>query len=70
MTKHKYNQGDVIQFQRSRDRKPQLFVITEVYTNSRDAMYYRTVWIEKGEKETYYIGTLDDSMHVTLVARG
>jgi hypothetical protein len=70
MKKPQYNQGDLLQFQRSRDRKPQLFVITEVYTNSRGAMYYKTVWVEKGEKDIYDIGDLDDSMHVTLIARG
>ena len=70
MKKPQYNQGDLLQFQRSRDRKPQLFVITEVYTNSRGAMYYKAIWVAKGEKEVYDIGDLDDSMHVTLIARG
>ena len=69
MRKPQYNQGDLLQFQRSRDRKPQLFVITEVFTNSLAAMYYKTIWVAKGEKEVYDIGDLDDSRHVTLVAR-
>ena len=73
--KHQYNQGDLLQFQRSRDRKPQLFVITDVFTNGRHERgnvntYYKTIWIDKGEKEAYQINTLDDSTHVTLVARG
>ena len=70
MKKPKYNQGDLLQFQRSRDRKPQLFVITEVFTKpALDAMYYNAVWINKGEKEVYSIGTLDNSNFVSLVAR-
>jgi len=69
MEKPLYNQGDLLQFQRSRDRKPQLFVITEVYTNSRYP-YYKAIWVAKGEKEVYDIGDLDDSQHVTLIARG
>ena len=76
MKKPQYNQGDLLQFQRSRDRKPQLFVITKVFTKSRDArtssfdaMYYNAVWIKKGEKEVYSIGTLDNSNFVSLVAR-
>jgi hypothetical protein len=76
MKKHQYNQGDLLQFQRSRDRKPQLFVITDVFTkprdartSSHDAMCYKAVWVAKGEKEVYDIGDLDDSRHVTLVAR-
>jgi len=71
MKKPQYNQGDLLQFQRSRDRKPQLFVITKVFTKpALNAMYYNAVWIKKGEKEVYSIGTLDDSQHVTLIARG
>ena len=78
MEKPQYNQGDLLQFQRSRDRKPQLFVITEVYTiwsdrstiPAGDNTYYKAVWMAKGEKEVYGIGDLDDSQHVTLVARG
>ena len=74
MTKPQYNQGDLLQFQRSRDRKPQLFVITEVYTigypDSNTYSHYKAVWVAKGEKEVYGISDLDDSRHVTLVARG
>jgi len=72
MTKPQYNQGDLLQFQRSRDRKPQLFVITEVYTIGYpdSNTYYKATWVAKGEKEVYGIGDLDDSQHVTLVARG
>ena len=72
MTKPQYNQGDLLQFQRSRDRKPQLFVITEVYTIGYPARptHYKAVWVAKGEKEVYGISDLDDSRHVTLVARG
>jgi len=72
MTKPQYNQGDLLQFQRSRDRKPQLFVITEVYTIGYpdSNTYYKAVWVAKGEKEVYGISDLDDSRHVTLVARG
>ena len=70
MEKPLYNQGDLLQFQRSRDTEPQLFVITEVYTNYLDVTYYTTAWIAEGEKEVYDINTLDDSVHITLLARG
>ena len=70
MKKPQYTQGDLLQFQRSRDRKPQLFVITKDFTKpALDAMYYNAVWIKKGEKEVYSIGTLDNSNFVSLVAR-
>jgi hypothetical protein len=83
MRKIKYNQGDLMQFQRTFDggdfRFGQLFVITEVYTKGGprgDTPYYNTTWLMKGDNETfkcfrkevYDIGILDDDSRVKLIA--
>ena len=72
MEKPQYNQGDLLQFQRSRHGPTHLLVITKVYTIGYpdSNTYYKAVWVAKGEKEVYGISDLDDSRHVTLVARG
>ena len=76
MRKHKYNQGDLIQFQRTvgiGPFTPHLLVITKVFTTGRGKYadnYYTFTWVEDGSKNTYQINTLDDDLNFKLVARG
>ena len=69
MIKHKYNQGDLVQYQRINWAPRHLFVITDVFEED-DETYYKTLWIEGGEKRANNIKDLDNDEFVTLVARG
>ena len=77
MEKPLYNQGDLLYYRRYGTRssghpvrfKTHLLVITKVFAVAED-LYYRIRWARTGEKETYHIGSLDDSEYFTLMARG
>ena len=69
MTKHQYNQGDLLQYQRINWAPRHLFVITDVFEED-DETYYKTMWIEGGEKRANNIKDLDNDEFITLVARG
>ena len=86
MTKHKYNQGDLVQYKATPDsRESQLILITDVFTKERmashpdashmrsadpETLYYNTLWLGTKVKRVYAIQGLDDNGHITLVARG
>ncbi len=75
MTKHKYNQGDMLRYSRklSRYDTAQLLVITKVFTTGRgkfEDTYYTFTWCDDGSKNTYQINTLDDDLSFKLLARG
>jgi len=69
MTKHKYNQGDLLRYHWSKAEAAQLFVIIRVFSES-----YEVLWPagtdQKPPIKSYYFSTLDDSDDITLVARG
>ena len=69
MIKHKYNQGDLVQYQRINWAPRHLFVITDVFEED-DETFYKTLWIEGGEKRANNIKDLDNDEFVTLVVRG
>ena len=69
MTKPQYNQGDLIRYAIGSGGSPHLLVITKVFAVA-EYLYYRIRWARTGEKETYHIGSLDDSKYFTLMARG
>ena len=68
MTKHKYNQGDMLRYDWSGNDAAQLLVITRVFSESYEVLWPGT----DGKKpiKSYYFSTLDDSDDITLVARG
>jgi len=68
MTKHKYNQGDMLRYHLSTPNSSQLLVIIGVFSES-----YEVLWPDHDGREpikSYYFSTLDDSDDITLVARG
>ena len=73
--KHKYNQGDMIQYrQRWIDGGQQvtdLGVITKVYEDGQKTprSLYTVIWFPRVEKEYYYIKDLDNNEQVSLVVR-
>ena len=68
--KPQYNQGDLVRYSRlSNGGSPHLLVITKVFAIA-EYLYYAVRWARTGEKETYHIGSLDDSNYFTLMARG
>ena len=69
MTKPKYNQGDLVQYQRINWAPRHLFVITDVFEED-DETFYKTLWIEGGEKRANNIKDLDNDEFITLVVRG
>jgi len=69
MTKAKYNQGDIVQFTHAGGFKRDLLVITEVF-EVLGSLRYTVHWLADNAKGRCKINTLDDSMHVTLIARG
>jgi len=68
MTKSKYNQGDIAQYT-NLDGSRDLLVITEVF-EVLGSLRYAVHWLAGNEKGRCKISTLDDSLSVTLYARG
>jgi len=76
MAKTKYNQGDMLRYSSKLARytgRPELCVITEVFTLPDDAsLYYRVMWL--GDEEpgdmVYHYSHLDDSTMYSTVMRG
>ena len=68
MTKHKYNQGDMLRYHWSKAEAAQLFVIIRVFSESYEVLWPGT----DGKKpiKAYHFSTLDDSDDITLVIRG
>ena len=69
MEKHKYNQGDLVQYHRIKCDPRHLFVITDVFEDD-DETYYKILWIEGGERNATNIKDLDNDEFITLVVRG
>ena len=69
MAKAKYNQGDIVQFTHAGGFKRDLLVITEVF-EVLGSLRYAVHWLAGNEKGRCKISTLDDSLSVTLYARG
>ena len=69
MTKHKYNQGDLLRFHWTKADGAHMLVILGVFSNS-----YEVLWPDqKGARKpikSYYFDTLDNNDNITLVARG
>ena len=68
MTKHKYNQGDMLRYHWSKAEAAQLLVIIRVFSES-----YEVLWPGTDGKipiKSYYFSTLDDSDDITLLAQG
>ena len=68
MRKSKYNQGDIAQYT-NLDGSRDLLVITEVF-EVLGSLRYAVHWLAGNEKGRCKISTLDDSLSVTLYARG
>ena len=69
MEKPLYNQGDLLQYHRITWGPRHLFVITDVFEEDGET-FYKTLWIEGGEKRANNIKDLDNDEFVTLVVRG
>ena len=73
MKKSQYNQGDLLQFQRTYTDVRHLLVITDVFTSGlgHDSLfYYKLKWLDDGSKQVYKIKTIDDDPNFKLLARG
>jgi hypothetical protein len=68
MAKHKYNQGDIVQFTHAGGFKRDLLVITEVF-EILGSLRYAVHWLADNAKGRCKINTLDDDCAVRLVAR-
>jgi len=68
MTKHKYNQGDMLRYHLATPNSSQLLVIIGVFSESYEVLWPGT----DGKKpiKSYYFSTLDDSDDITLIAQG
>jgi len=69
MEKPLYNQGDLLQYRRVNWGARYLFVITDVFEEDGET-FYKTLWIEGGERNAPSIKHLDNDEFITLVARG
>ena len=78
MTKHKYNQGDMLRYSNKirgywESGRTELCVITEVFTLPDDAsLFYRVMWLgcEETEQMVYHFSHLDNSTMYSVVTRG
>ena len=69
MTKHQYNQGDLLRFDVGADKLLQLAVVISIFSD-KGQHFYEMRWATSGDKFTGNIIYIDDNPIWVLYARG